>query len=278
MKLMFRQNAGKLLPETGSNYDSRWWALIYDRWNEAGGRSEQHERELHFYREHLQDTRGAILEAACGTGSIMLPLLLNGFDISGFDTSLPMLGALRRKAAGLGLSGIDSRITKQDLVDFGYDHPFEAVLIPASSIMMLSTQQNQITCLRRVHDCLQPGGRLLLNFYIPSYTEDLLLHQDAQPTEEEFGKFDHPETGRPIEVSHTKVCDLAIQTEIYTWIFRYDGERVQVPMQARWIHKEEFKLLLRLGGFDKWELYGSYDGKPYVGSEHMGDTYWMVTK
>ena len=113
---MFRQNAGELLPETGSNYDSRWWALIYDRWNEAGGRSEQHERELHFYREHLQDTHDAILEAACGTGSIMLPLLLNGFDIFGFDTSLPMLEVLRRKAAGLGLSDIDSRITQQDLV------------------------------------------------------------------------------------------------------------------------------------------------------------------
>ena len=275
---MFRQNAGELLPETGSNYDSRWWALIYDQWNEAGGRSEQHERELYFYREHLQDTRGAILEAACGTGSIMLPLLLNGFDIFGFDASLPMLEVLRRKAAGLGLSDIDSRITQQDLVGFGYDHPFEAVLIPASSIMMLSTQQNQITCLRRVHDCLQPGGRLLLNFYIPSYTEDLLLHQDAPPAEEEFGKFDHPETGRPVEVSHAKICDLTMQTETYTWIFRYDGATVQVPMQARWIHKEEFQLLLRLGGFDQWELYGSYDGKPYVGSEHMGDTYWMATK
>ena len=51
-----------------------------------------------------------------------------------------------------------------------------------------------------------------------------------------------------------------------------------MPMQARWIHKEEFQLLLRLGGFDQWELYGSYDGNPYVASEHMGDTYWMVTK
>ncbi len=275
---MFRQNAGQLLSETGSNYDSRWWALIYDRWNEAGGRSQQRERELHFYRKHLQDTHGAILEAACGTGSIMLPLLLNGFDVFGFDVSLPMLEVLRRKAAGLSLSDIDSRITQQNLIDFSYDHPFEAVLIPASSILMLSTQQNQIACLRRVHDCLQSGGRLLLNFYIPSYTEDLLLHQDAQPAEKKFGKFDHPETGRPIEVSHTKICDLTTQTETYTWVFRYDGETVQVPMQARWIYKEEFQLLLRLGGFDQWELYGSYDGKPYVGSEHMGDTYWMATK
>ena len=181
-------------------------------------------------------------------------------------------------AAGLGISDIDSRTTQQDLVHFVYDHQFEAVLVPASSITMLSTQQNQIACLWRVHDCLQPGGRLLLNFYIPSYTEDLLLHQDTPPAEEEFGEFDHPETGRPIEVSHTKICDLTTQTETYTWIFRYDGETAQVPMQARWIHKEEFQLLLRLGGFEQWELYGSHDGESYVGSAHIVNAYWTATK
>ena len=264
--------------ETGSNYNSRWWALVYDQWNETGGRSAQYQRELHFYREQLQDTRGAILEAACGTGSIMLPLLQDGFDVFGFDASLPMLEVLRHKAAGLGTSDIDSRITQQDLVDFVYDHQFAAVLIPASSIMMLSTQESQIACLRRIHDCLQPGGRLLLNFYIPSYTEDLLVHQDSPPAEEEFGEFRHPETGRPIQVTHSKICDLTSQTETYTWIFRYDGETARVPMQARWSHKEEFQLLLRLGGFEQWELYGSHDREPYVGSAHIVDTYWTATK
>ena len=208
----------------------------------------------------------------------MLPLLQDGFDIFGFDISLPMLEVLRHKAERLDIPNIDSRITQQDFVDFVYDQPFAAVLIPASSIMHLSTQENQIACLRRVHDCLQPGGRLFLNFYIPSFTEDLLLHQDTPPAEEEFGEFSHPETGRSIQVSSSKICDLTTQTETYTWIFRYDGEMDRVPMQARGIYKEEFQLLLRLGGFEQWELYGSHDGKLYVGSEHIGDTYWMATK
>ena len=264
--------------ETGNSYDSRWWALIYDQWNETGGRSGQHENELQFYRDQLQDTDGPILEAACGTGSIVLPLLLDGFDVSGFDTSLPMLEVLKHKAADLGISDVDSRITQQDPADFHYDHQFAAVLIPASSIMMLSTQQAQIACLRRVYDCLQPEGRLLLNFYIPSYTEDLLLHQDSPPAEEEFGEFSHPETGTDIQVSHSKICDLTSQTETYTWTFTCDGETTRVPMQARWIHKEEFQLLLRLGGFERWELYGSHDGEAYVGSEQIVSAYWTATR
>ena len=74
-----------------SGYDSPWWSLIYDQWNEDGGRHAQREREVAFYRGKLQNTQGTILEAACGTGSIMLPLLVDGFDVSGFDSSSPML-------------------------------------------------------------------------------------------------------------------------------------------------------------------------------------------
>ena len=99
---LLKPNIGALFRETGNNYDSRWWALIYDQWNETGGRSAQRQRELHVYREHLQGTRGTVLEAACGTGSIMLPPLQDGFDVFGSDASLPMLEVLRRKAAGLG--------------------------------------------------------------------------------------------------------------------------------------------------------------------------------
>ena len=265
-----------VLEENG--YDSRWWALIYDQWNEAGGRCAQRKRELAFYRGQLQNTQGPILEAACGTGSIMLPLIADGFDVCGFDSSFPMLEVLRGKAMDSGIEDIEGRITQQDLAKFSYSHRFAAVLIPASSIMLLATQASQVACLRRVYDCLVPGGRLLLNFYVPSYVDDLLLHQESPPAEERFGEFMNPETEKEIEVSHSKFCDLSSQTESYTWTFRHDGETAKVPMRARWIYPEEFQLLLRLGGFDRWQFFGSQDCVPYVGSAKETNTWWVVTK
>jgi hypothetical protein len=184
---------------------------------------------------------------------------------------------LRRKATDLGIPDIDARITQQNLLDFCYTQRFAAVLIPASSIMMLSTQASQIACLRRVYDCLEPEGRLLLNFHIPSYTEDLLLHQDS-PVEEEFGDFIHPEAGTEIGVTYSRICNLSSQTENYTWLFRCDGERAEVPMQARWIFTEEFESLLRMSGFVRWELYGSPDCEPYVASAQTVNTYWSASK
>ena len=83
-----------------NGYDSRWWALIYDQWNEAGGRCAQRKRELAFYRGQLQDTRGPILEAACGTGSIMLPLIADGFDVCGFDSFISDVGGAQGQGDG----------------------------------------------------------------------------------------------------------------------------------------------------------------------------------
>ena len=263
---------------TGANYDNPWWPLIYDQWNERGDRQQTHQREFQFYSMQLTGEAGPILVAACGTGSILLRLWRQGVDIRGFDCAAGMLAVLRRKAAALGLCDIDRRVGCQDMVDFRYDQSFAAILIPASSFMLLPTQAAQIACLERIRAHLAPGGRLLMNFYIPSLVDDLLAHIDPSPSLETFGEFIHPQTGRRIIVRFKKIVDLGEQTEHYEWFFFYDGETAVVPMTARWIYKEEFQLLLRLAGFSRGRLFGTHDGQPYTGSKEIGTTYWIVDR
>lgn len=266
------------MPEANYNYDNPWWPLIYDQWNERGARQQTHEREFQFYSRQLAGEEGPVLEAACGTGSILLRLLREGVDIRGFDCAAGMLAVLRRKAAALGLGTTDRRVCCQDMVDFCYDQSLAAILIPASSFMLLPSQAAQITCLKRIRAHLAPRGRLLMNFYIPSLADDLLAHVNPSPSLETFGEFTHPQTGRRISVWFEKIVDLGEQTEHYQWFFAYDGATAVVPMTARWIYKEEFQLLLRLAGFSRWQLFGSHDGQPYTGSKEIGTTYWVVNR
>ena len=266
---------GSLLSD--QNYDSRWWAIIYDQWNEEGDRQKVHEREFRFYRDQLNGISGPVLEAACGTGSILLRLAQLGHDICGFDISEPMLARLRQKAIRLGLTDVDNRVSRQDFTRFQYEQQFAAILIPASSFMLLPTQEAQIACLQNIRSHLAPDGRLLLNFYIPSIERDL-LHSTNPSSLEEFGEFTHPDTGHPIRVFFRRTCDLGDQTEAYRWYFVHDGESAEVPMAARWIYKEEFQLLLRLAGFSRWQVFGSGDGRPYRGSKDLTETYWIVSK
>ena len=263
---------------TDANYDNPWWPLIYDQWNERGDRQQTHEREFQFYSMQLAGETGPVLEVACGTGSILLRLLRQGIDIRGFDCAAGMVAVLRRKAADLGLGDIDRRVCCQDMVDFCYDQSFAAILIPASSFMLLPTQTAQIACLERIRAHLAPNGRLLMNFYIPSLAGDLLAHVDPSPSLETFGEFPHPQTGRQISVQFKKTVDLGEQTEHYQWFFAHDGETAVESMTARWIYKEEFQLLLRLAGFSRWQLFGTHDGQPYAGSKEIGTTYWVVDR
>ena len=54
--------------------------------------------ELEFYLKEAKKAKGKVLEAACGTGRILLPLLEAGIDIEGFDISKSMLDVLKQKA------------------------------------------------------------------------------------------------------------------------------------------------------------------------------------
>ncbi len=117
-----------------------------------------------------------------------------------------------------------------------------------------------------------------MNFYVPSYVDDLLLHQESPPFEVRFGEFINPETEKEIEVNYSKICDHSSQTESNTWTFRHDCETAKVPTRPRWIYPEEFQLLLRLGGFDRWQFFGSQDCEPYAGSAKETNTYWVVTR
>ena len=51
--------------------------------------------DLPFYLDLAEQTVGPILEIACGTGRVLLPIARKGIEIHGVDNSRPMLKILR---------------------------------------------------------------------------------------------------------------------------------------------------------------------------------------
>ena len=54
--------------------------------------------EIPFFVKQAQLAGGPVLEVACGTGRITLPIARAGLDVTGLDVSRPMLELARRKA------------------------------------------------------------------------------------------------------------------------------------------------------------------------------------
>lgn len=252
------------------NYRDELWALIYDQYNQG-----RHQKELLFYGTELGDCDGPVLEIACGTGMILLKLLLQGVDIYGFDISKEMLKVLRAKAASMGIDDIHTRVSRQDMRDFHYERSFDAIIIPARSFLHLTEQEDQIACLRTIHTHLRPGGRLMLNFFNPCL--DLILKRVGSDAEyRPLATFAHPVTGEPIALSCKQVNDVHSQVQNITWRFETGEIEHETSMKVRWIYQEEFKLLLRLAGFAKWELYGDFEKSAFTSDS--SEMIWVAEK
>jgi ubiquinone/menaquinone biosynthesis C-methylase UbiE len=65
--------------------------------------TEGYEEDLAFWLSLARRTGGPILELACGTGRVMLPLAEQGFAVVGVDISPAMLAIAREKLSAAGV-------------------------------------------------------------------------------------------------------------------------------------------------------------------------------
>jgi SAM-dependent methyltransferase len=216
---------------------------------------------LEFYVNLARAANGPVLDIACGTGRILLPCLQAGVDIEGLDLFEPMLKTLRAKAANLNLS---PRLHQADMSDFSLPRTYRLIMIPFNAFIHNMTQEAQISCLQRCRQHLLPGGQLVFDTFFPSH-EIIGVPQNTRVLE---GEIPHPRTGLPMRCYDTRSFDRVAQTQHSLneiELLAADGtvqSVVRSQCSARYIYKQEMALLLRVAGFERWEIYGDFDGHP----------------
>src|SRR5688572_14248941 len=103
----------------------------------------------------------SVLELACGTGRITMPIVEAGVRITGVDSSPAMLAIARQKSSGRD----NPSWVEADMTSFKLEERFGLVIIPFRSFLHMLTVADQKACLRSVHAHLVEGGRLALNFF-----------------------------------------------------------------------------------------------------------------
>ncbi len=200
-----------------------------------------------------------ILELACGTGRVLLPLARAGYQITGVDKSPAMLEVARRKVEAEGLT---DRVTlvQQDMRHLAVKGRFNLAFIAVNSFTHLLTTDDQLAALGRIRAHLQPGGLLLLDLFNPDLAQ--LLEARGQVVLDKV--MTDPATGHRLMRFHTQRVDLSRQTLYVTFIVdEVDGQggvwRTLFPFSMRYLFRGELELLLRHAGFELEALYGSYD-------------------
>lgn len=227
--------------------------------------------DLSFYLERARRAGGDILELACGTGRVAIPLARAGFRVTGVDLSPHMLARFREK---LQRESEDTRsrveLREADMTDVELGRTFALVIIPFRSFQLLTEEDRARRCLRNVRRHLRADGTFVVNVFNPFGKLD---ESWVQPETEDWVAQDAAtgcEVRRTQIRRHLDVAKQIIYPE-HRYYVKYPDGRTEVITDrlAMKVYEEgRFRRLLEDHGFRIVEALGYYDGRPVAeGSE-----------
>jgi SAM-dependent methyltransferase len=218
--------------------------------------------DVPFYMEEAKRADGPVLELACGTGRLTLPIAQGGIEIVGLDQSASMLAYARAKAekAGACISWI-----KADCRRFALERKFPLIFMAFNSMQHLHDHASLAALFERVRDHLKPGGRFIFDVFNPSLA---ILTRD--PSARHFDRTYEDPAGRGmITLEMTAVYDDAAQVNRMRWFFSLPGKKDFAidPLDVRCFFPQELDLLVRANGFSVDEKLGNFERKPFASGD-----------
>ena len=225
--------------------------------------------DIEFYMERLANCSGRILEPATGTGRLLIPLLMKGLQVDGFDVSTDMLTICR---ANCEESGLKPMLFEAKMESFAVDTKYDAIIIPAGTFLLLHKREDSIQALKNFHDHLAPGGRLIVDLFMQ--TEVSIGEMSTRTWECANGDVITLESNT-VEISHIHQYTIA-HGRYEKW---RNGTLLQTELERfplRWYGVEEFKLILEAVGFKNIVISADYNYGEYPENPNQAITFEAV--
>jgi len=131
---------------------ARWWA----EFNLDGP-------EIDWFRPFVEAGQPA-LDAACGTGRLLVPYLHAGLDVDGSDISPDMLAHVRERCEREGLS--PPNLYAQAMHELDLPRRYRTIIV-CGGFGLGGHREHDVEGLRRLYEHLEPGGSLVLDNEVP---------------------------------------------------------------------------------------------------------------
>ena len=231
-----------------------------------------------FYTALAQETGDPVLEIACGTGRVSLPVARLGFAVTGLDMAPAMIARARRKSVGLAVRWVegDGRLLP-------LDERFRLIFLTGNAFQQFLTNADQAALLAGVHAHLDDAGLFAFETRNPLWSAPWTrAAQDAAIAsarlrgdffalietrdEEQVWQTYTDSRGREVRESFTQAYDQIAQILRLTYYRRWregDAERTKVTHEAlRYTFPEELTALLQHHGFTVIRRYGDWQLEP----------------
>jgi SAM-dependent methyltransferase len=231
-----------------------------------------------FYTALAQETGGPVLEIACGTGRVSIPIARLGLAVTGLDIVPGMLEQAHRKSAGLPVRWVEG-----DGRAFHLGGRFRLIFLTGNAFQQFLTNADQAALLERVRAHLDEEGLFAFETRNPLWaTPQTRAEQEAvlerarlrgdffafleTRHEEQVWRTYTDIKGRAVRESFTQAYDYVAQilhlTSYRRWREGHE-ERTTVTREAlRYTFPQELMALLHHHGFTVIRQYGDWNLEP----------------
>jgi SAM-dependent methyltransferase len=216
-------------------------------------------KEIAFYEKFLPSVKGPILEAMCGSGRLLIPLLKKGFVVDGVDSSNHMLQSCQRRCEEQKL---DVQLYHQPLQSLSLPKKYSLIFIAIGSFQLIENLEEALLILKTLQSALLPEGKLMIETFVPwdaikdNIQGAVLLNQSKEIASErsaassEGCKIIHKST---VTVFFSKQLEKT-QSCYKKWIDGQLSAAEKEEYRVRWYHRYEMKFFLEKAGFPFVEI------------------------
>jgi SAM-dependent methyltransferase len=198
--------------------------------------------------------KGTVLDIGCGTGRHLIPLVQQGYAVTGIDNSAGMLAVLKQKMPS-------AHIIHDSVFIHQFHTQFNGALCMWNPLAEIALDEVHLESLfKKIADLLLPGGVFIFDLWevdeadLKLYTNT--IEKDGLRYETEFSHTNFEKKTR-ISDAHERIT------------IKKGDEVVQViesKFQQRWWRKEELLRALAKAGFKKIQVFNEHF-TPFTGTD-----------
>jgi SAM-dependent methyltransferase len=239
----------------GAAYDG--FAIYYDP------SDIDHGPEIAFYESLIYENTRALLELACGSGTVTSNIAGRIFQghgatarVVGLDVSQGMLNIARAR---------DSRIEwiKGDMRHPSVAGRFDLITCPFNALQLIQTNEELAQTFRAVRNLLEPNGVFSFDIYQPD-----LGYLNSWPSDHVLRSFSDRE-GRPLEIREDARYDPSTRLLSLNWRVLDRSSNggpplARLDLKVRQYFPSQIEDLLRASGLQLLERYGGVDRSAFT--------------